>query len=53
MPKFRFDIKQINEFEVEIEATDEAEAVKQFDEFIVDDFGDVVDCEIIWVVRPW
>jgi hypothetical protein len=40
MAKFTYQIVQTNEFEVEIEAANEEEAEKIFEEYITDDFGD-------------
>ena len=40
MPKFVFNIVQHNSWELEIEAEDEDAARAEFDEYIVEDFGD-------------
>ena len=49
--KYTFEIEQTNNFLVVIEADNAGAAVKEFDEYIVDDFGDPETSIIKWFVR--
>jgi len=51
VPKYTFEIEQTNKFLVVIEADNAGAAVKEFDEYIVDDFGDPETSVISWFVR--
>jgi hypothetical protein len=51
MAKFIYHITQTNQFEVEIEAADEDAAIKIFDEYLTEDFGDPVDSSMV-IIGP-
>ena len=51
MAKYTFEIEQVNNFVVVIEAENAGAAVKEFDEYIVDDFGDPETSILKWFVR--
>jgi hypothetical protein len=48
--RYQFYITQTNDYEVIIEADNEEEAIKIFDDYIVDDFGEPVTSRIDWQV---
>jgi hypothetical protein len=47
MAKFTYRITQINQFEVEIEAANEAEVEKIFSDYITEDFGEPYDSSMV------